>query len=173
MNYLLLAFLGLSILHFYYESIAAPLSRLRIQDDLFALRDELRRLKIDVREGMNDQTFHMLQDSINSLISSLEYFDLMTIASAMVEIKRDQDLRKRMEARLKIIQDSTMPEVKAIRARTVKLADQLVFINSGAWGFYLLPLAMMAAGFAAIKKKVMSIISLSTLDFQRVAPMKC
>jgi hypothetical protein len=65
----IIVLLALAVFHFVHESILAPSFRLSLRFRLFVLRDEVRQLKIECAESLNDEHFVFLQDSINGLIS--------------------------------------------------------------------------------------------------------
>jgi hypothetical protein len=78
MTILLSVMMLLTLAHFIYESIVAPSLRLKIRYDLFALRDELRFLKIKRGSSLDDKHYVYLQDSINTMISHLARYDIAT-----------------------------------------------------------------------------------------------
>src|SRR5687767_577256 len=99
MAYLLAVLVLLSIIHFVYESIIAPSLRLSLRYKLFALRDEIRELKMAYGNLFADRHFHYMQDSLNALLSVLDRFDLAALIAVGRELKQDPELRKRVEMR--------------------------------------------------------------------------
>jgi hypothetical protein len=51
----IIIFLALTVFHFVYESILAPSFRLSLRFRLFVLGDEVRKLKIECAESLNDE----------------------------------------------------------------------------------------------------------------------
>jgi hypothetical protein len=161
----------LAVFHFVYESILAPSFRLELGFQLFNLRDEVRTLKIECQSSLNDNHFDYLQDSINALISELYRFDAATIALAEQESRRDPEFKKRAEERSRVLDDCNIPDARRIRNKSLEIATKAVFVNSGANGLYLVPIALGIAGYSMLKHRIRIIASLSGPDFKRVSPM--
>ena len=170
MTYLIMGLVILAGWHFVYESILAPSLRLSIRFELFALRDELRKLKLSHGSGLDEKHYSFLQDSLNSMIAMLHRYDLMTVSQVDREFSRNSEFRKRCEARAKVLDDCQIPEAKAIRKRSVKIAVKAFAVNSGGWAAYLLPFVIGQIGYASLKSKLRMSISLSESDIERVAP---
>ncbi|MGH8330614.1 MAG: hypothetical protein ACRER3_22985, partial [Pseudomonas fluorescens] len=66
MTYAVLSFMFLAFVHFVFESILAPSFRLKLRFEIFALRDELRLLKIECESSLHDKHFEYLQSSLNT-----------------------------------------------------------------------------------------------------------
>lgn len=170
MSYLVLGLFFLAIAHFIYESILAPSFRMDQRFQLFALRDELCLLKIDRGQEVDDKHFHYLQDSINALLAFLPRFDAATLAAIERQLKHDPGLKKKVEARSRVLDDCRMPELISIRKRTLVAAAKTFLVNTGGWGIYLLPIAGVMVCLSSLKNRIKPAISLSTPDFQKVIP---
>jgi len=168
MTYLIYAFVGFAFLHFIYEGIIAPSLRLEVRFKLFQLRDDLRMLKIEHAEKLDDRHFHYLQDSINNVIRGLPNFSLAMLYDLMERISKDRELKARLDARAKILDDCQIEQARKIREQGVRLVQQALSINSGGWWFYILPIVVAVVCYASTKNLIRSIASLSEPDFQKV-----
>lgn len=174
MSYLIIAIVVCAILHFVFEAIVAPSLRLDLRYRLFALRDELRSLKIEHTEQLDRKHFEYLHESINVTIAFLNRFDIATITKINQLVEHDAELRQRVEARSKILDDCGLKSVKEIRRKTVRIAGAAFLTNSGAWGLYLLPVAVIAACFSAAKhlarQQVKTLTALPEAELERRFP---
>lgn len=171
---IVLALAALAAFHWIYESILAPSFRLNLRFRLFALRDELRSLKMDLDTDLKDKHFDYLQDSINALISMLSRFDLGTLHAITKELERNPELMSKIEARTKILDDCNIPHARDVRRKSVQIASQALLVNSGGFMPYTLPIVLAVAGVAAIrsqyKRQIKNLLSVPGTELQRVAP---
>lgn len=170
MSYLILAITLLAIFHFIYDGIIAPSLRLEARYELFALRDQLRELKKERGNHLADKHFTHLQDTINTMLANLAQFDVGTIYLIEQEFKRDKDLKKRIDARIRVMDDCTDPDAREIRKKALWIGGKATAVNSGAWFLYLLPIASVAISLSAIKTRVKAALSLTENDLKRVVP---
>src|SRR6185436_1026990 len=95
----------------------APSLQLELRLELIRLGNEVRRLKsqnfeaADAKSEVVERQLCELQDSIDSLSCILFKFDLVTIHAISEEIDRDAGLKRRVEARARILDDCVLPEV--------------------------------------------------------------
>ena len=115
----------MALAHFIYESILAPSWRLSLRFKLFALRDEVRALKAECRNLLNDEHYACLQDSINTMITMLYRYDVAAIAAAEFRYRSDPEFRRRVEARSTILDACDVPQAQSIRRRSVDLMHGL------------------------------------------------
>lgn len=160
----------LALFHFVYESILAPSFRLSLRFKLFALRDELRALKIECGARLDDKHFHFLQDSINALISVLFRVDITLMAIAVQSYKTDPEFRRRVDERAKILDDCTVEPAREIRRKSLWIFAQALAVNCGIFFTIVAPIAIGHAGYSEIKSRVRKVASLSEQDFKRFAP---
>ncbi len=114
MTYLLRAAAFLALFHFLYEFAIAPAIRLRLQYSLFALRDELRRMRFEMRGCCHDRHFCYLQDSLNVVIALAGMFDIALIARTRRLQAHDPEFRTRCESRSRIMDDCTLDTARSI-----------------------------------------------------------
>ena len=160
----------LTLVHFVYESILAPSLRLEIRFELFKLRDELRFIKINLGNELDDKHYHFLQDSINTLIRNLYRFDLAIVTKAMIEVKRDKDLKKRVQERSLFLDDCTVAEARRIRNESINLAFRALRVNSGGWAVYFIPVIATIVCYKYALAAGKALISMSEPDFRKVTP---
>jgi len=168
MTYLIFTFGALVLLHFVYEGIIAPSLRLNLRFRLFQLRDELRMLKIRHGSDFDDKHFHYLQDGVNNLLSGLPRIDITLLVRVMNEIASDKQLKQRMDARAKILDDCKLDDARRLRKQSIEIVERALTINSGAWVLYVLPIALAAVCYKSTIKTLRSLTALSQSDFAKV-----
>jgi hypothetical protein len=170
----ILAVAALATFHWIYESILAPSFRLDLRFQLFALRDELRVLKMDFEGDLKDKHFDYLQDSINALISMLSRLDWATLHAITKELGQNSDLRLKIEARTKVLDDCTISQARDIRRRSVHIASHALIVNTGGFILYALPFVLAMTGIAALrsqyKRQINDLLSVPGPELRRVAP---
>lgn len=170
--FLLLA--ALALFHWIYESTLAPSFRLDLRFRLFALRDELRALKIDLGSDLADKHFHYLQDSVNTLIYMLNRIDVGSLHAVTRELDRNPKLRHKIELRTKTLDDCNIPEARDIRNRSLEIASRALLVNMGGLVIYVLPVVLVIAGVAALRrqyrKHIKDFVSVPEPEFHRVMP---
>ncbi len=171
MNYLFWAAVILALFHFLYEWAIAPAIRLKLKYRLFALRDQLRRAKLEMGSCFPDRHFCSLQDSLNVVIALVDKFDIGLIARARKLSADDPEFRKRCESRSQIMDDCRLEVAKSIRDQTTKLAMELLLVNCGAWVIYLLPIAVVVGGYSELKRCIPSLASISEPDLAKVTDL--
>jgi hypothetical protein len=105
--------LALAVFHFAYEAILAPSLRLSLRFRLFVLRDEVRRLKIECLESLNDNHFVFLQGSINGLISMLHRVDMALLVGVEFESRKDPGFLEQARERARMLRISPLESAAA------------------------------------------------------------
>jgi hypothetical protein len=172
MEYIILIFVLLAMLHFWYEAIIAPSERLRVRFRLFELRDEARRLKISYGNKLEDRHFHYLQEAINGLIRNVEHIDLGLLVSVKKKTLTDKQFKARVEANAKILEDCNVPEAVEIRKKAHKLIAQSLTINSGGWMFYIIPVALAALCYSMTAKLIRFICAMPEPELDKFVKRK-
>ena len=155
--------------HFVYESILAPSLRLSLRFQLFVLRDEVRKLKIECGPSLDNKHFLFLQDWINFLISVLNRLDLVSLARAEVESKREPEILQRAQERSKILDDCNIPDARAIRKQAARIAFRALLVNNGAWIIFIAPILICAVGYSNLNLKIKLLTTMSGKDFRKIA----
>jgi hypothetical protein len=151
MEYLIFGFIALAIWHWWYEAVLAPSLRLDCRFKLFKLRDEARELKMRLGERLDDRHFHYLQDSINNAIGLLPRMDIAMVVMMATRMEHDAELRARVAARSKILDDCKFPEAADIRKRANEVLGFVLSANSGGWIPYIVPIAIAFACYKQIE----------------------
>jgi hypothetical protein len=155
--------------HFVYESILAPSLRLSLRFQLLVLRDEVRKLKIECGPSLDDKHFLFLQDWVNFLISALNRLDLVSLARAEVESKREPEILKRAQERSKMLDDCNIPRARAIRKQAASIASRALLVNNGAWIIFIAPILICTVGYGNLNLKIKLLTTMSGKDFQKIA----
>jgi hypothetical protein len=168
MSYLIIGLFVIALLHLLFESILAPSMRMKLRLELFSLRDDLRMLKVNRDRSLTDRQFEGLQESLNALIAVLHRFDGATLMALEFELRRNPLLRAQVDARARVLDGCTSHHARAIRARSVQIATIALAINSGGWFIYVLPVLLLAVGYAKVKRLIASSLALSESYLARV-----
>lgn len=176
MYYCIVILTIVATLHFVHESIVAPSLRLQLRFELLRLRDEVGLLKLGSSQArgagaeIGERYLCELQDSINSLLCLLFRFDLATVRAISEEIDRDAGLRRRVEARSRILDDCVLPEVLAIRSRQFRIATKALAVNSGPMLVWLVLPALFFVGYRTVRGKIQNSLTVPRRDLKRFLP---
>jgi hypothetical protein len=168
MEYLILGFALLAILHFVYEGILAPSYRVEYAYQVFRLRDALRLLKIKQARAIADKPFTYMQDSMNGIVRNIENIDGVMLVECMHKIHHDKEFRARNEERVKVIDSCQHPEAKQLRARSARIIERILTVNNGAWMFYLVPIAIAWVCYAKTAYMIKCVAAMSEPDLDKV-----
>lgn len=160
----------LTLIHFLYESVIAPSLRFSLRLKLFALRDDLRTLKIERGAELSDEVFLDLQDTINGAVLRLKHIDLSLLKAANEAIEHDEKLKKRVRQRIAMFEASPVSEIREIRRRSFDLIDHALAINSGGLLLYLVPIVIGFFFADRARALVVSVFSLPENDLNKIAP---
>jgi hypothetical protein len=151
MSILFLILFVMAGLHFIYEGIILPSIRLELRHKLYALRDKLRRLKIE-DQNLPDEVFMNLQDSINGLLNILPLINITFFRRLVREIYSNRDLQKRMDQRVQLYQSINSTEVNGILSALDKTWMYALVLNCMVAILYLLPLFLLYELITCLKK---------------------
>jgi len=146
----------LALFHFIYESILLPSFRLESRYKLFQLRDELRGLKNDEENGIEDDVFFLLEDTVNITINRLPYFNLSTGIEANREYKENKEFQKRVEKRKKTLESCENKRVFQVNKKLLDISALAFILNSGGWMYILIPIFLVLVLFAIITSSIRS-----------------
>lgn len=172
MQFLFLILVALAIYHFLLESTILPSTRLCIRFELFALRDQLRTLKIEQAETISDEVFENLQGAINTSIRLLPQLLICTIVTASATIQSDESLQKRIEKRKQVFESCAVEQVQVIRNRVVFLTVVALLVNSTGWVIYLIPFipVFTFSVISRLKTKVKTLLVAPSGEVDRLIP---
>lgn len=166
MYYCIMMLAAGAILHFVYELIIAPSLRLELRLALVRLENEVRLLKIQ-NSGVVERQLGELQDSVNALTCMLFKFDLVTLHAISEEIDRDAALKRRVEARARILDDCVLPEVLALRRKQIRIATKALAVNSGPMMLWSVVPASLFVGYHTVFRKIKNSLTVPAPDLER------
>ncbi len=167
---LFITLIAFAFIYFVYEGILAPSLRAKLRLDLFALRDELRDLKIEHRAELSDEVFRELQTAINGAVTRLNQIDLRLLRNTRLAFQNDEKLRKRVARRIAILEACSVEEVRVIRDKYSDLLDNALIINTAGCIPYLVPVFFGFLFAESAKTLIQKAFSLSENDLNRIAP---
>ena len=143
---LLTILIFLAAFHFVYEAIIVPSARLALRFKLFALRDQLRNLKIVHGDRLDGEVFEYLQGSINNTIRILHRIDIATILRLDRTLNKNTGLRRQVEKRTEVLhtqlENCPIEEARKIHKKNVSIFLQALLINNGGLFLYILPFVL-------------------------------
>ena len=142
MSYILLGIILLAIWHFIYENILAPSLRLHLRNELFALRDELRKLHMQgvITSPEDVKVFNFIHNNINIFLKTLSELSLVTYIHVKKYLEANESYTKSLQERLKLIESSKNKEMLSIFKNGCFIAHKAFLINSGGWAIYIFPI---------------------------------
>jgi hypothetical protein len=158
----------LSLYHFVYDSIMVPTLRLQYRYNLFALRDDLRRLKIEKDDLIDNDLFESLNNSINSTIIHLPNLNLASLIEARRFFGKNEKIEKELVRRVEMINNCDIPEIKEIRDSLNLNFTKVFLINMGSWVLYLLPIVICLLFILFILRSVRRLINGVKGDIQKI-----
>ncbi len=165
----ILVFAFLVTWHFVYESIVVPSYRLQLRFELFALRDELRFLKIVHGEEFDDEAFNVLHTAMNSLISRLHAINIRTLYLASQALEQ-QEWKERVAKSRHAIGECKIDRVKEIDSECFSAFRRVFIANSGGWAAYVVPIAILAAGLRKVAAAIRSLVYISDRERDKIIP---
>lgn len=159
MSTLIILLLAMAIFHFVYDGIILPSLRLKLRFELFALRDEIRRLRSETKG--DDKAFLVLQESVNLSIRILPRATLSTFVKATKQMHENVNLRKTVEERIAIIDRSTISELKTIRSKTADVVMKAIGANSLPLLVYMLPVTVVFVVISMVVSRIKKLIDIS------------
>lgn len=159
-----------AICHFVYESILAPSFRLKLRFELLALCDELRQLETERDPCVAAEAFEYLQGSLHTLASVLDRFDCVTLNALEREIRRNPEVRARVERQTRVLDACGVAEYQKIRTESLRIAVKAVVVNNAIACLYLLPIILCAREISRVKRVIKESLSLRAPEICKYAP---
>lgn len=170
MKYIILLMLFVATFHFIYEGIVAPSLRMKLRNKLFALRDELRSIKILGLAKDDEQAFWLVHEGINSYINRLPNLTIYGRHKAMAAYREDAELRTRVEKRLEVLTRCKNKAITDVLDRVTLVVEEAFLINMGGTFIYIVPAAMVIATLGSLKRLAKSLVLTPESDTIRVVP---
>lgn len=142
MSILILIFVLLAVFNLVWYYVVAPSLRLKLRYGLFRQRDAIRSMKIKMGEGLSQDVFLMMEQSVNAAIRLLPNIELSLVHSFERQVASDGDLRRRIEARRRLLDACQVSGVKHIIRNLNRIVQAALAINSAGWLPLLIPVAV-------------------------------
>jgi hypothetical protein len=170
MAIIFIVLVALAFIHFVLEAILAPWLRFELRLQLFALRDDLRKLKREYGNTLSDEVFRDLQSSINATIARLNRIDLRLLKIAHDAFEHDHKLREHAERREALLRDCPILEVQEIRQRHYNLIGFALAVNSCGWFPYFIPILIGAICAKGAIAQIRKVFALPENEINKLAP---
>ncbi len=171
MSIFFLIILSIAVLHFVYDGIVLPSMRLKLRFQLFRLRDELRWRMRGGSENITGEVYEYLQRAINNTINLLPIVDLQLIVTASRVLSQDVELQRRINEIIARIDRCDSEDAKRLHKETIETVDKAFLFNTGAGLAYLVPLALVYAGFSRLSAVAKRIVLIPELEMERILPL--
>lgn len=161
--------------HYLYEGLITPTIMASLRNELFALRDEIRMIKIDnpSLRGNDNQVLYYVHDGINFYLERLPFLTLSHLIKAMKVNEKDAKFRKIIDERVKALDLCEDKRIVNIFERSTKVVKTAYIANMGAWFIYLIPIALVIMLLERLKHFVSDLILLPTYEAKELIPQVC
>ena len=173
MEIIIFVLILLSFFHFIYESILLPSFRLRLRYKLFSLRDDLRHIKIENDQKINDKIFSFLQSSINNVINSLHLINFQMLYMLTKAVKKDESLSRKVEDINKELENCNSNSILRIRYKLSKYFAFALIINSGGWFIYLFPFFLVLLLSNYLKMLIKNVVFVPSNELKKLNIEEC
>ena len=120
----------LAVAHWFYESVVATSLRLTVKFDLFAVRDEARRLARESTSARERDGAEVLCRMVDRTMYGLHFITVTLLWKALARGKRDPVFRKDVEEDLHLIVGLDSERFTNLMLRTIGLIVRVAVINS-------------------------------------------
>lgn len=172
MSTAILIFAFIAVVQFVYESIVAPSWRMKLRNELFVLRDEVREEKIRGVSKADDEAFWFVHNGVNSFLSKLPSLTAWNQHLALEVLRADPELRAVVNKRIATIDQCTNDVVKSVFRRTVKVVEEAMVVNAGGWFVYLIPVALLMATLGRLKRFASALVVAPEREAARLLPQQ-
>jgi hypothetical protein len=158
-----------ALFHFVWQSTIAPSLRLDVRFRVFALRDELRRLKL-ADQPVSDDAFHIVEEMLIAVLHVLYEIDVPLLIHCDWYANTDQKFKEQIQKRMEIVKSANCPELEKIVVQARKQLVRAAKINSGGWMPYVIPSVMTLLFFKTLCKPIFSVIYMNRAQLQKIIP---
>ena len=171
MAYLFVILVIVCFWHFVYEGILLPSIRLKLRFKLYALRDDIRNLKINESQEFKDNEFNHMHGIINGMLQILPVLNISFVRRMIREEANNANLKSVIEQRRQMIESCSIGKVQEIYNELSTLMKYAVFANSFCMLMYLVPIFLIQDVFSYVKKSI-GRLTLSPVDtlYQLASP---
>ncbi|WP_027078852.1 hypothetical protein [Maribacter antarcticus] len=132
MTYVFVIFVVLGLWHLYYEQVISETIKQGLKYKFYKLRDDLRSENINGIEHKNDKIlFNILDDSINSLIYSIDDITITNYMLLKKEYKKDKAYKKVSDYVLNLTEKSKNNRLVNIEREMTELGISALVANHG------------------------------------------
>jgi hypothetical protein len=170
MKILILLFVVAGIWHYLYEGIIAPSIRLHLRNRLFALRDEIRDLKISGIDAADEKAFWFVHDGINNFINRLPFLTIERAKILTTEYAHNELLRKTLDEHRDAVLKTKNKGIHNVFLKTNSVIEKAFITNMGGWFIYIVPIALILAAMSKLSSFATELIVAPTKDVERLIP---
>ena len=152
MTVLIVLIVLLAVWHFLVESIIVPSARAALRLRLFALRDELRNMRVD--GTATEEEFEEAQRIANNAIRLAPTFDEFALAKWRIALKSNPEMAERIARRQKHFESVASKAVLDVMQRVHKVAIKSLGFNSLGWFIYFVPILIAALVWKSISSSI-------------------
>ena len=167
MTTLIMILLLFALFHFVYEGMIAPTERQHIRYKLFALRDELRMIKIDEGYRFPNEIFEEMENTINTGINLVPRFSMGFLAKSAIRARDDKSALHEIARRRHIINNFEITRIKEIHKEAHNCLSRALTINSGGWLPYIVCALILWFVYFAFNKFKRSFNKVISLQIER------
>lgn len=152
MSNLLIILLILSAWHFVYEAILLPGYRMRLRNELFALRDTVRNLHLERGSRELSPELELLHDGINYYLTRLHRITPTVVLQIEAAYRQNEDIRATIDARRRLIEQADDSRIREISQHINTVISQALVANIGGWMIYIIPVVIAISLFSWLKR---------------------
>lgn len=158
--------------HLVFESVVAPMMRMHYRNQLFALRDDLRRAWISDQDK-DDELYIFMQEWINNAIGYLHKMNFSFILALYREINNNAGLKRQSKNRLAVLVESKMEVTHKIVNQTVVVIHRAAFINSGGWLYLIVMVLPFVLAYSRVRHLIEVALAFPNKDARKLPPFGC
>lgn len=143
MAYLICTLLVLAIVHWFYESTLAPSLRLVAKFDLFAIRDEARRIEREVQDVDSEEAAYFICLLVDEIMADIRRINVLSVRGRVREMHGDPEAQKHFEETVHYIEYEVSPEIRHLYERVNEVILKVSVVNSFMMLFYIAPVALL------------------------------
>lgn len=150
----------------YYE--IAPDFRVSLELQLYDLHDEVTLLKAECTTQVAESDCSILQDSIELMLCRLSRMSIGSLILVESQSRRDPGFLIAAHERARILDESSVLRVRALRQQALKIATQALAVNGFPWSMLLIAPSVRAA----IRGRLRILTCLSIHELEQATPSR-
>ncbi len=170
MKWLILCLAGIAIYHFVVEAIIAPSFRMGWRYELFGLRDQLRRLKLEYPTKVSDDVFEIMQRNLNNAITLLHTVNINLLVKMENELASNAELAAQVREQQELIENCQIPEIEKINHQIVMILNRALRINHLGWAIYLFPIIGLWVYANKAVRTIKSALAMPESEIEKISP---